>query len=41
LVGQAKLRNYKFENEKLIYSGTEKLESIGESHWTMVWEKVK
>jgi len=41
LVAQAKQRNYRFDGDKLIYSGTEKLEPIGESHWTMVWEKVK
>jgi hypothetical protein len=41
LVGQPKPRSYRFENEKLIYSGTEKLEPVGESHWTMTWERVK
>jgi hypothetical protein len=41
IVGQAKPRNYKFENGKLIYTGTEPFEGGGETHWTMVWEKVK
>lgn len=40
-VDQPKPRNYKFEGDKLIYSGVEKLEPAGETHWTMVWEKVK
>ena len=41
LVAQPKPRNYRFENDKLIYSGTEKLSPSGESHWTMTWEKIK
>jgi hypothetical protein len=41
LVGQSKQRSYRFENDKLIYSGTEALSPSGESHWTMTWEKVK
>jgi hypothetical protein len=41
LVGQAKPRSYRFDGDKLIYSGTEKLEPSGESNWTMTWEKVK
>jgi hypothetical protein len=41
LVGQSKPRTYRFEGDKLIYSGTEKLEPSGESHWTMTWEKAK
>ncbi len=41
LVGQAKPRTYKFENGHLIYTGTEPLESGGESHWTMVWARAK
>jgi hypothetical protein len=41
LVGQAKPRSYRFENDRLIYSGTEKLSPSGESHWTMIWERVK
>jgi len=41
LVGQPKPRSYRFENDKLIYSGSEKLDPVGESHWTMTWEKVK
>jgi hypothetical protein len=41
LIGQPKPRSYKFEGDKLIYSGTEKLEPSGESNWTMIWEKIK
>ena len=41
LVAQPKPRTYRFENDRLIYSGTEKLPPSGESHWTMIWEKVK
>jgi hypothetical protein len=41
LVAQPKPRSYRFENDKLIYSGTEKLQPTGESHWTMTWQKVK
>jgi hypothetical protein len=41
LVAQPKPRTYRFEGGKLIYSGTEKLEPSGESHWTMIWERVK
>lgn len=40
-VGQPKPRNYRFENERLIYSGREKLDPVGESNWTMIWERVK
>ena len=40
-VGQPKPRTYKFENGKLVYTGTEPLEAGGETHWTMVWERVK
>jgi hypothetical protein len=41
LAEQSKPRSYKFEGDRLIYSGVEKLEPTGESHWTMTWEKVK
>jgi hypothetical protein len=41
LVAQPKPRTYRFEDDKLIYSGVEKLEPSGESHWTMTWERVK
>jgi hypothetical protein len=41
LVGQAKPRSYRFERGRLIYSGTEKLETGGESRWTMTWEKIR
>jgi lipocalin-like protein len=40
LVGSPKPRTYKFENGQLIYTGSESLEEGGESHWTMIWEKV-
>jgi hypothetical protein len=40
-VGQPKPRSYRFENERLIYSGREKLDPVGESNWTMIWERVK
>jgi Lipocalin-like domain len=41
LVAQPTPRSYRFESNKLIYSGTEKREPSGESNWTMIWEKVK
>jgi hypothetical protein len=41
LVAQPKPRSYRMENDKLIYSGSEKLEPKGESHWTMTWQRVK
>jgi hypothetical protein len=41
LVDQPKPRSYKFESGKLIYTGIEKLDPIGESHWTMTWKRVK
>lgn len=42
LVGQSKSRNYRFEDEHLIYSGTEKAEDVdGEIRWEMVWERVR
>lgn len=40
LVGSPKPRTYKFENGQLIYTGAESLDEGGESHWTMIWEKV-
>jgi hypothetical protein len=40
LVGSPKPRTYKIENGQLIYTGTEPFEQGGETHWTMVWEKV-
>lgn len=40
LTGSPKPRNFRFENGQLIYQGTEPLEGGGETHWTMVWEKV-
>ena len=39
--GHPKPRDYRFEDGRLIYSGAEKQESGGESHWTMIWERVK
>jgi hypothetical protein len=39
-VGQPKPRNYRFEQGRLIYSGTEKRPD-GEVVWTMTWEKVE
>lgn len=39
-VGQPKPRNYRFEANHLIYSGSEK-RSDGEAKWVMVWEKAK
>ena len=41
LVGSPKPRTYKFENGKLIYNGADPYEGGGETHWTMVWERVK
>lgn len=41
LGGQPKPRTYKFDNGNLVYTGTEPLEGGGETHWTMVWERVK
>lgn len=41
LAGEAKPRSYRFEGDKLIYSGTEPFEGGGETHWTMVWQKVE
>jgi hypothetical protein len=41
LVAQPQPRSYRFENDKLIYYGTEKLDAGGESHWTMTWERLK
>lgn len=41
LVDQQKPRSYAFENDRLVYRGVEKLDPIGESHWTMIWAKVK
>jgi hypothetical protein len=40
LVGSPKPRTYKFENSHLVYTGTEPFEEGGETHWTMVWERV-
>jgi hypothetical protein len=40
LVGQAKPRNYRFDGNHLIYSGTDP-SPAGESKWVMTWEKVK
>lgn len=41
LVAQSKSRHYHFENGKLIYSGTEKLQPAGESRWIMTWQKIE
>lgn len=42
LVGQAKPRSYRFEGaDRLIYSGTEQSGDDGETHWAMIWERVK
>ncbi len=41
LIAQPKPRSYRFENERLIYSGSERIAPGGESHWTMIWEKMK
>jgi hypothetical protein len=41
LVAQPQPRSYRFEDGKLIYYGTEKLDTGGESHWTMTWERLK
>jgi hypothetical protein len=41
LVNQPQPRSYRFENDNLIYYGIEKLETGGESHWTMTWERLK
>ncbi len=40
LAGQAKPRNYRFENEHLIYSGTDKTDD-SDVRWEMVWERVR
>jgi hypothetical protein len=40
LVGSPKPRTYRFENGQLIYTGSEPFEQGGETHWTMIWEKV-
>jgi hypothetical protein len=40
LTGQPKPRDYRFEGNHLIYSGTESSAS-GDSKWVMTWEKVK
>jgi hypothetical protein len=40
LVGAPKPRTFRFENGQLIYTGTDRLDEGGESHWTMIWEKV-
>lgn len=41
LPGQRKPRSYRFDGaDRLIYSGNEK-SADGESHWEMVWERVK
>jgi len=39
LAGHAKPRNYRFENGRLVYSGTDKTPE-GEVVWTMTWERV-
>lgn len=39
-MGQPKPRNYKFEGNRLTYSGTER-GSEGETKWVMTWEKVQ
>lgn len=41
LVGQPKPRTFKFENGRLVYTGTEPYPDGGETHWTMVWERVR
>jgi hypothetical protein len=41
LVGQPKPRTYKFEDGQLVYTGTEPYEGGGETHRTMVWEKIR
>jgi hypothetical protein len=41
LAGEPKPRSYRFEEGRLIYSGAEKIDTGGESHWTMTWERVK
>ncbi len=40
LVGSPKPRSYKFDNGQLVYTGTEPFEEGGETHWTMIWERV-
>jgi len=39
LVGQPKARSYRFEGNRLIYTGTEQT-GDGVTNWVMVWEKV-
>ncbi len=39
LAGQAKPRNYRFEGNRLIYSGTDQSPD-GDVKWVMTWEKV-
>jgi len=40
IVGKPSPRNYRFEGNKLIYTGKEKHDG-GESEWKMVWERVE
>lgn len=39
LVGQSKARNYRFENDRLTYSGTDKTDD-GDVRWEMIWVRV-
>ncbi|HWR36194.1 MAG TPA: lipocalin-like domain-containing protein [Clostridia bacterium] len=40
IVGQPKPRTYRFDGDRLIYSGSESGEQ-GETRWEMVWERVR